>query len=343
MWLKTCCVSLMILFILVACQPAETATLPTPPLASPLPARTARATQVRIVGTPQPTITPTPLEDPFAVNVTALGEPPEATLEPILLTQVAAPDFALPADSTLVGRSAGGRGILARRITAAAPAGDERVLLLVGGMHGGWEANTVTLINELIAHFDQNRADIPTGVTLVFVPVVNPDGLPYGRVAAGRFNANGVDLNRNWGCGWQDAAFWRELPVNPGAFAFSEPETSALADYIQLLRPEVALFYHSAAGGVYAGGCEQSIYGGQGAAASESMSEAYGAAARYRYGEEFDAYPVTGTAAGWTSGLGIAAADVELQTWTQSEFERNLDGIRAVMAWMLAQSQPSES
>ena len=337
MWLKTCCLSVMILSLLIACQPAETAAVPTPALASPLPARTPRATQLSVVSTPLPSLTPTPLEDPFAVNVTALGEPPPATLEPLLLTQAAVPPLSLPAGSELVGRSVSGRGILARRISSGVPAQGERVLLLVGGMHGGWEANTVTLINELIVYFSENSTDILAGIALVFVPVVNPDGLPYGRVPEGRFNANGVDLNRNWGCGWQDEAYWRDMAVNPGAFAFSEPETSAVADYIQTLRPQVALFYHSAAGGVYAGSCEQSIYGARGAAASEAMSAIYGAAARYRYGEEFDAYPVTGTAASWASGLNIAAADVELQTWTQSEFDRNLDGIRAVMAWMLTQ------
>lgn len=255
-----------------------------------------------------------------------------------MLTQIAVPTTQpLPADTQLIGRSVGGRALLARRIEGANASGESaRVLLLVGGMHGGWEANTVALINELIAHFATNPDDITPGIALVFVPVANPDGLPYGREPAGRFNANGVDLNRNWGCGWQDEAFWRDMRVNAGEYAFSEPETSALADAIQLLRPRVILFYHSAAGGVFAGSCESSIYGAQGRALSDEMAAIYGAAAEYRFGEAFDAYPVTGTAAGWASGLGIAAADVELQTWTTTEFERNLRAIKAVMAWMAA-------
>jgi predicted deacylase len=293
------------------------------------------ATQLRSVPTIlPPSPSPLPTEDPFAIDITPADVPPPATLDPLLLTQVAMPTAqALPAGTMLIGRSAGGRALLARRMEGAAQ-GDARVLLLVGGMHGGWEANTVALINALIAYFADHPQEIPPGIALAFVPVANPDGLPQGREAAGRFNANGVDLNRNWGCGWQREAYWRDLPVNAGMYAFSEPETSALADYIQTLRPMVALFYHSAAGGVYAGSCEQSIYGAQGGAASSAMATVYGEAARYRYGEEFSAYPVTGTAAGWAAGLGIAAADVELQTWTQPEFERNLRAIRAVMAWM---------
>jgi hypothetical protein len=279
---------------------------------------------------------PSPTENPFVINITPPEQPPPATPDPLLLTQVALPtDQPLPSDTQLIGRSVSGRALLARRIEGASLGTPPRVLLLVGGMHGGWEANTVALINELIAHYADNRADIPPGITLVFVPIVNPDGLLYGREAAGRFNTNGVDLNRNWGCGWQSEAFWRDMTVNAGAYAFSEPETSALADYIQALRPTVALFYHSAAGGVYAGSCESSIYGAQGAAASDAMAAVYGEAARYRFGEAFDAYPVTGTAAGWAAGLGIAAADVELQTWTQPEFERNLAAIQAVMEWMV--------
>ncbi|MFN8449943.1 MAG: hypothetical protein U0521_15495 [Anaerolineae bacterium] len=42
----------------------------------------------------------------------------------------------------------GGRELTARRFGAG-----ERVLLLVGGIHGGWETNTVTLMEQLIDHF----------------------------------------------------------------------------------------------------------------------------------------------------------------------------------------------
>ncbi|MDX2141241.1 MAG: M14 family metallopeptidase [Chloroflexota bacterium] len=321
--------ALIILTCAATCQSAAPVPTPTPALATAAPLVNARPTQLRGVATRPPTETPTPLEDPFAVHATPLDAPPPATLDPSLLTQVALPTAALPGDTIVIGRSVQGRALLARRIGTG-----ERIILLAGGMHGGWEANTVALVNELIAHFASTPGDLPSDVSLVLVPVVNPDGLFYGRTPEGRFNANAVDLNRNWGCGWQDEAYWREMRVSPGQFAFSEPETAALSDYIQQIRPQVAIFYHSAAGGVYAGSCEQSIYGARGAEASNAMSAVYGAAANYRYGEEFDAYPVTGTAAGWAAGLGIAAADVELQTWTQPEFERNLAAVRAVIAWV---------
>jgi hypothetical protein len=235
----------------------------------------------------------------------------------------------VPSLATTIGYSVEGRAIIARRFGEG-----PRVLLLVGGIHGGWEANTVALVNELIAHFESHPEDVLPGTSLVLIPAANPDGLPRGRTSEGRFNANGVDLNRNWSCGWAAVAVWRNQRVNPGITAFSEPETQALAEYIRELRPAAALFYHSAANGVYAGDCENQAI----AADSQALSAVLGEASGYGYGQPFTAYPVTGTAASWVDGQGIPSADVELQTWTETEFEHNLRGIMAVQAWLLGQT-----
>ncbi len=228
----------------------------------------------------------------------------------------------LPPDTTLVGLSVEGRAILSRSFGS----GSKRILL-VGGMHGGWEANTVTLINQLITHFESNPGDVLPDLMITLIPAANPDGLVQGREEAARFNANGVDLNRNWGCGWAEDAVWRGQAVNAGARPFSEPETQYIADYIRQIRPDTVLFYHSAAGGVYAGSCD-------GDHGSMLMSEILGQATGYTYGQPFTAYRVTGTAASWADGEGIPAADVELLSWTESEFERNLRGIRALQEWL---------
>ena len=225
-------------------------------------------------------------------------------------------------DTILVGRSVEGRSIIARQIGSGG-----RTILLVGGMHGGWELNTVTLINELITHFDTTPQAILPGLTLVFNPAANPDGLMRGREIDSRFNANGVDLNRNWGCNWSADAVWRNQPVDAGAGPFSEPETQAISAYIQQIEPVAVLFYHSAAAGVYAGSC-----GGD--HGSGVMSQLYGQAAGYTYGQAFSAYPVTGTAATWVNSIGIAAADVELRTQSDTDFERNLAGIMALQEWL---------
>lgn len=256
------------------------------------------------------------MDNPFAIPAS-----PPPTLDTAIMTQVAY----VPSQATTIGYSVEGRAIIARHFGEGS-----RVLLLVGGMHGGWEANTVAMVNELIAHFETHPEDVLPGMALVLIPAANPDGLPHGRTAEGRFNANGVDLNRNWSCGWSAVAVWRDQRVNPGATAFSEPETLALADYIRGLRPAATLFYHSAANGVYAGDCDSEII----PADSQALSAVLGEAAGYNYGEPFSAYPVTGTAASWVDGQGIPSADVELETWTDTDFERNLRGIMAVQRWL---------
>ena len=241
-----------------------------------------------------------------------------------MITQIAF----VPSQAITIGYSVEGRAIIARRFGEGS-----RVLLLVGGMHGGWEANTVALMNELIAHFETRPEDVLPGMAVVLIPAINPDGLLRGRIPEGRFNANGVDLNRNWSCGWSAEAVWRNQRVNPGVTAFSEPETLALAEYIRGLQPAGVLFYHSAANGVYAGDCDSEII----PADSQAMSAILGEAAGYDYGQPFTAYPVTGTAASWVDGQGIPSADVELQTSTDAEFERNLRGIMAVQRWLSEQ------
>ena len=230
---------------------------------------------------------------------------------------------ALPPDAFVIGQSAGGRDILAWRFGSGT-----QVLLLVGGIHGGFEANTVTLVREMIAHFQATPGDVLPGISLILVPSVNPDGLERGRVAEGRFNGSGVDLNRNWGCEWSAEAYWRNTPVNPGNQPFSEPETRALASLVGETRPAAAVFYHSAANGVYMGDCRP------GGGISGGLAAVLGEAAGYPYGEPFTSYKVSGTAPNWLDGQGIPAVDLELTNTRDTEFERNLRGVMAVQRWL---------
>jgi predicted deacylase len=276
------------------------------------------------VNPPAPAATPTTTDTPTPWPTIAYteGAPPAATVDNSLLTRVAVDTAVMPPGVTLVGRSVEGRGILAHQF-----GNGERILLLVGGIHGGWEANTVELMDELRAHFRDNPDDVLTNITLIIIPAANPDGLARGREEAGRFNANGVDLNRNWACEWSTEAVWREQKVNPGERAFSEPESQALAAYIRQIQPRAVLFYHSAARGIFAGNCA-------GDHGSMALSQVLGEATGYRYGEAFTAYRVTGTAASWVDGQGIPSADVELSSWTESQFDRNLSGVMAVQRWL---------
>ncbi len=301
-------------------------TTPTPPATrrpSPTPRRVLSPTPRP---TATPTLTPSPTLDPLFVTPTPEA-PLEETLDPVVLTQIAVNQtVTLGPDQTLIGRSVEERRIVAHRLGRG-----PRQLLLVGGIHGGWERNTITLMEELVAHFSAAPEAIAPGVQLVIVPALNPDGLVQGRTAAGRFNTNGVDLNRNWGCAWEPDATWGEVAVDPGPEPFSEPETAALADYILLNAPAAVVFYHSAANGVFAGSCN-------GDHGSQTLGHTYGRAATYPSDGYFEAYRVTGDASNWVDGQGIPAITVELAGWHDPEFARNLAGVMAVQCRLAAVS-----
>ena len=182
-------------------------------------------------------------------------------------------------------------------------------------------------MEELANYFENTPGAVLPGITLLFIPALNPDGLALGRVNAGRFNGNGVDLNRNWGCNWQPTAYFQTEPVDPGAAPFSEPETLALAALINDTRPAAVLFYHSAANGIFAGNCN-------GSDISETLAAVLGQATGYSYSYPFGDYAISGTASSWVDSIGIPSADVELANDETTEFERNLRGVMALQCWL---------
>lgn len=222
-----------------------------------------------------------------------------------------------------------------------------RRVIFVGGIHGGYERNTVELAWQLIEYFNAHPALVPKLITLEIVPVANPDGLvrivgsmarsavnkplagvdPY----AGRFNSNQVDLNRNWSCDWQAVANGPRGEVSAGSAPMSEKETRALADFFA--QPEVAgvVFWHSAANGVYAGGC-----GGEYSPAS-ALASLYAQASGYPHQAAFSAYPITGDVTNWLAARGIPAITIELRQQEDPEYEQNLRGVQALLRFF---SQP---
>lgn len=326
----------IILLISAACQQTlvtEPAPLPTLMVLPTTDPRIFQATETvsalltrdfTLSQTPRATTTPsaTPSVTPHATNALTATVTASPISAPVLPTRVPLPS------AFAYGRSVEGRDLL-----AYAYGSGPHLLLLVGGIHGGFEANTVRLLDELAAHFERTPADVLPGIVLLLIPSANPDALERGETAAGRFNANGVDLNRNWGCDWSPEAVWRERKVNPGAEPFSEPETLALAALINDLQPSAVLFYHAAARGVFAGDCNNTSH-------SQAMAAVLGRATGYPYDQPFDKYTVSGTEANWVDGLGIPSADVELATTDETEFTRNLNGILAVQRWLLEEHAP---
>jgi hypothetical protein len=314
----------IILLIGVACQPTLVTerSLPTVMvLPSVTPTWTATLTFAPTI-MPSATVTPSAtITTTSTLTVTPTSQTPTLT-RTATPTATSTPRPPLPADFTY-GKSVAGRDLLARSFGQGS-----HLVMLVGGIHTGYEANTVDLVNELSAHFSHSPQDVLPDVMLVLVPVANPDGYAVGRTPTGRFNARRVDLNRNWACDWSPDAVWQHHEVDPGSEPFSEPEAIALAALIYDLHPSVVLFYHAAANGIFAGDCN-------GGSISETMSAVLGEATGYPYGQPFTEYDVTGTAASWVDGLGIPAADVELTTTQATDFKRNLAGVMALQRWLI--------
>src|SRR5260370_14442820 len=121
-------------------------------------------------------------------------------------------------------------------------------VLILGGQHGGPEANTVELVGGLLEYFAENSAELPSSIELDVLPIANPDGLATGS----RQFVSGADPNRNWGGNdWRSDAFDSNAVFRVrlgGPQPFSQQQTRALADWVLAKRPAFIVNYHSAGG-----------------------------------------------------------------------------------------------
>jgi protein MpaA len=138
----------------------------------------------------------------------------------------------------MVGHSVGGKPIVATRYGDAT---SNRVGLVVGVIHGDEPAG-VRVVRSL-----RRIAPAVEGAQLWVIRTVNPDGLR----AHTRKNANGVDLNRNFPYRWQGG-----VPPSsgyyPGPGPVSEPETRAVMNFVQQIKPALSIWYHQPWGAVLA-------------------------------------------------------------------------------------------
>jgi hypothetical protein len=122
---------------------------------------------------PGTTIAPskTPTITPVTLTPTPL---PSATTEPSSI-------FALQP----LGQSYNGHVIEAYKF------GDgDTILIFVGGIHGGYEWNTILLAYTAIDYFQANPQTIPPNITLYIIPSANPDGQFLVTGKEGRFVPN---------------------------------------------------------------------------------------------------------------------------------------------------------
>jgi hypothetical protein len=197
----------------------------------------------------------------------------------------------------------------------------EQERMIVAGIHGGDEWNTITLANQLIQYLNQNRNIIPESVTVYILPNLNPDGEARSHNKYGRLNHNGVDLNRNfpvnWKMDWDRSGCWNTLPTSGGTAPGSEVESQTLMDFITKHNVQVLISYHSAALGIFPGGLpwdEDSI----------RLAEALAQVSSYPFPPIDTGCMYSGTLADYAVSAGIAAVDLELTNHFDTDFDQNL-------------------
>jgi hypothetical protein len=209
----------------------------------------------------------------------------------------------------------------------------EKHRLIIAGIHGGYEYNTVDLAHELIVYLQENLELVPQDVTLFILPALNIDGYEnYRGEYAGRPNANGVDLNRNWDRNWQadweKSGCWNYAPITGGTAPFSEPETFALQYFILEENIEALISYHSAALGIFHGG-QPDPY-----PPSVNLAEAAASVSPYAYPpNSYGLCTSTGMLAHWAAEQDIAAIDVELTNHAFTDFDINIEILKVFLNW----------
>ena len=205
-----------------------------------------------------------------------------------------------------------------------------RELLIVAGIHGGYEWNTILLADALIANLRDGSVPVPQEVSLYFLRDLNPDGYARSHGYEGRANENGVDLNRNWPLNWHPdwnrAGCWNYLPIGAGAHPLSEPETAALLDFILDHDFRALISYHSAALGIFPGGQPATDD-------SLRLAEAIAAVTEYPYPPRENGCEYTGQFADWAAAQGIAAVDVELSTHDSIDLWVNLSVLQTFLSF----------
>jgi len=245
-----------------------------------------------------------------------------------------------PVDTT---KTVLGTSVQKRDITAYHFGTGAKEVLFVGGIHGGYEWNTALVAYELMDYLTANPKTIPANVKVTVIPVLNPDGLKKvtgkeGRftkadvstsdnvVISGRFNANNVDLNRNFDCDWQSKGVWMTETVSGGSKVFSEPESLAFKNYIETKNPSAVITWYSSAGGVFSSSCHNGVL-----PETKALTSAFATASKYPAYESYDFYKLTGYMPNWLAKKNIPAISVLLTTHQDTEWTKNLAGIKSVL------------
>lgn len=209
-----------------------------------------------------------------------------------------------------IGSSVRGRSILAYKFGTG---GSQ--ILYVGGMHGN-ERSGVYILNSLIDDLERRYGEIPANRSIVVIPNFNPDGFASNT----RTNANNVDLNRNFASNdWQQDIQMPGgiyLPQGGGVTPIDQPESQALASYVQSSRPRLVMAYHAQGRIVFSNDAGDSI----------GLGQQYASKVGFRFITNANSagtfeYATTGEFEDWLADkVGISCLLVELSNKSGNEY-----------------------
>jgi protein MpaA len=169
-------------------------------------------------------------------------------------------------------------------------------------------------MQDWIANLDSTAYKIPADKKIVIIPAVNPDGL----AASTRYNANNVNLDRNFpSANWAtDIDNGSGIDIGGGgASPMSEPETKALANLTTRLQPRLEVSFHA----------QGSLVGANQYGDSTAIGNLYAANVGYGsmigHAEATMGYSITGEYEDWAGQqYGTPAILIELPTLTGRYF-----------------------
>lgn len=266
----------------------------------------------------------TPPSTPLTLTKTPVPSPTSLSPSPVIPTIIPSPTV-LPDNVQIIGSSVEGLPILIYRFGTG-----KRERLIVAGIHGGNEYNTVLLAEQLISILSSHPEIVPKDKTLYILPDLNPDGFERSWDIYGRANDHGVDLNHNfpyrWEQEWNRSSCWHYLTLSGGTSPGSEPETQALMGFVLSHTIEALISYHSAAMGIFPGGKPPF-------APSLDLARTIAKVSSYPYPPLDTGCDYSGNLTDWAATLGIASIDIELRNHRDTDLEQNLTILNAFLRW----------
>jgi hypothetical protein len=254
-------------------------------------------------------------------------------------TETAIPTPTFTATPPLVEENSVGSSVQGKPLAYTRLGNGRKILVVAAALHGSEKAGA-EFVRQMSAWFENHLDQLPPDTSIYFLPVVNPDGLQTGT----RLNAHKVDLNRNWQTlNWQTDANGPSgiIQGSGGVKPFSEPETRALAEWLQQLNsrssiPMAVIFYH-----IYSGSQAQVLpaYTTQGKdiisyPPSVDVGQRYADASGSKIQKLWTYYSITGEAINWCGENQLACMDIELPKDSQlrnSTFDQHINGVKSLL------------